>query len=618
MNRIKVLPEILANKIAAGEIVERPASVVKELIENSLDAASHSIHVAIQSGGKRLIKVRDDGLGMTQDDAILAFEHHATSKIQNVEDLSSIDTLGFRGEALPSIASVSRLTLKTCPEDSDNASGAELEIRGGILRSVKPISWDRGTEISVRDLFFNVPARRKFLKTNETEYGHIARNVTHYALVNPEIRFTLESGDRVLLDTVAVKTSKERIYQVFGEKFLDNLVEFSGSDGPIRLYGFSSQPHEQRTNAFSQYFYVNKRMVRDKVISGAVRQAYQRCMPAASYPVVILFLELPYDLVDVNAHPAKTEIRFHNQKAVFNLVKETIEKAVSKTVAIPEFEPSGRTSYPSTLSLSDRMHVRDSSGNTKKDLPDSDSVIQEVSYSHQHAFNYPLQKNKGTFQGQKDDVAAPYKAMEDSPDFNREPGQLLQSDSIQILGQFRNSYIIASDSQGLLIVDQHVAHERILYEELAASMKRKSVETQGLLSPISMELAPHQTALIERVMPELKSSGFGVEHFGGSSILIRSVPAITSESDCLELLKEIIENLEAEDRNLDLEQIQDRIAVKTACSAAVKINMPLSMEKMQWLVDKLSRAQLPTSCPHGRPIILRFSNYEIEKKFGRV
>ena len=349
MNKIRVLPEILANKIAAGEIVERPASVVKELIENSIDAGSRSIHVTTQSGGKRLISIRDDGAGMSQDDAILAFEHHATSKLETAEDLNSIATLGFRGEALPSIASISRLTLRTRPDDSEAVSGTELEIQGGVLRSVKPVSWDRGTEIVVRDLFFNVPARRKFLKTDDTESGHIARHVTHYALAHPEIRFTLQSGDRILLDTVAVSTVKERVYQLFGDGYLDNMIELSGASGPVQVHGFSSRPHEQRSNAYSQYFYVNRRMVRDKVITGAVRQAYRRCMPAAVYPVVILFLELPYDQVDVNAHPAKTEIRFHNQRSVFNLVQETIERALSHNAIVPEFETQDIRSYPSDL-----------------------------------------------------------------------------------------------------------------------------------------------------------------------------------------------------------------------------------------------------------------------------
>jgi DNA mismatch repair protein MutL len=618
MNKIRVLPEILANKIAAGEIVERPASVVKELIENSIDAGSGSIHISIQSGGKRFISVRDDGTGMTQDDAILAFEHHATSKLQTAEELSSIATLGFRGEALPSIASVSRLTLRTCCDDPEEVSGTELEIQGGILRAVKPLSWDRGTEIVVRDLFFNVPARRKFLKTNDTESGHIARHVTHYALAHPEIRFTLQSGDRILLDTVAVSTVKERIYQVFGEGFLDNMVELSGSSGPVLLHGFSSQPHEQRTNAYSQYLYVNRRMVRDKVIAGAVRQAYRRCMPATACPVAILFLELPYDQVDVNAHPAKTEIRFHNQRAVFNLVQETIERALSHNAVAAEFDPQGVRSY-SGLSSADIPGVGESGEIESKKYFSPAPAPESSSEARQPAFQYPQETNSQEFYAIREDHSTLRIRQNLLLDSERESGRVVfHPETVRILGQFRDSYIIAGDPQGLLIIDQHVAHERILYEKLATSMKNRAVERQGLLTPISIDLTPHQVALIEKVMPELQESGFRVEPFGGTSILVRSVPAIAGNSDCRELLIEILENLEVEDRSLDIEGIRDRIAVKTACRAAIKINTPLSMEKMQWLVDQLASTQIPTNCPHGRPILLRFSSYEIEKKFGRI
>ncbi|MBN2317813.1 MAG: DNA mismatch repair endonuclease MutL [Acidobacteria bacterium] len=618
MNKIRVLPEILANKIAAGEIVERPASVVKELVENSIDAGSRSVHVAVRTGGKRLIQVRDDGTGMSQDDAILAFEHHATSKLETARDLSAIATLGFRGEALPSIASVSRLTLKTRTDDPEAATGTHLEIHGGVLRSVKPVSWDKGTEISVRDLFFNVPARRKFLKTNDTESGHIARHVTHYALANPEIRFTLQSGDRILLDAVAVSTVRERIYQVFGDGFLDNMVELSGSAGPIRVYGFSSRPYEQRTNAYSQYFFVNRRMVRDKVITGALREAYRRCMPAAAYPVVVLFLELPYDQVDVNAHPAKTEIRFHNQSSIYNLVRQSIERAISQDAGVPEFEPQKVRTYPVEMSGKETQYVKDAGI-----VPETASLIyppvsENPAGTDPQEFQFPSQGKVYEYPATVEN----HKALRIQTDMllgsKRESGEPLLPESVRILGQYRDSYIIASDRQGLLIIDQHVAHERILYEKLANSMKNREVETQGLLNPFTIDLAPHQSAFIERVIPELQRSGFQVESFGGASIIVRSVPAIAGESDYRELLKEILENLEKEEREVDIDRIRDRIAVSAACRAAIKVNMPLSMEKMQWLVEQLARTRIPTSCPHGRPIILRFSNYEIEKRFGRV
>jgi len=616
MNKIRVLPEILANKIAAGEIVERPASVVKELLENSIDAQCRAVHISVLSGGKRSILVRDDGEGMTQDDAILAFEHHATSKLQTADDLGAIATLGFRGEALPSIASVSRLTLKTRQRDSDAISGTELEIQGGVMRSVKPVPWDKGTEIAVRDLFFNVPARRKFLRSNDTELGHIARLVTHYAIAHPEIRFTLESEGRVLVDAVAVAELRERIYQIFGEGFLDNLVELSGQGGTVRIRGFSSRPHEQRTNPYSQFFYVNRRMVRDKVITSAIRQAYRNCMPSSAYPVAILFVDLPFDEVDVNAHPAKTEIRFRDQSSVHNLVLDTIEKALVKTAIIPVYEhrefiapnPAGQDSV---------QHTPPGSGLGYSSTFDFTPPAAAAN-PFQRALNYPFREVPVTGPAGGQDHAS----MRILPNMllggSTEAQCPFQSGTVRILGQLQESYIIGCDSQGLLIVDQHVAHERILYEKMAAAAQSSAVETQGLLVPLSVELPPHQVALFERMLPELNRNGFAVEKFGGNTVLIRSVPAMAQDSDYRRLLSEILEGLEAEERTLDVERIRDRICVSTACRAAVKVNMPLTPEKMQWLLDQLSLTRIPTSCPHGRPVILRFSMYEIERNFGRI
>jgi DNA mismatch repair protein MutL len=617
MSKIRVLPDILANKIAAGEIVERPASVVKELLENSIDAGSRSIRVSVLAGGKRYIQVADDGEGMSQDDAILAFEHHATSKLQTAEDLSSIATLGFRGEALPSIGSVSRLTLKTRPHDTDAISGTEIEIHGGVMRSVKPASWDRGTEITVRDLFFNIPARRKFLRSHDTELGHVARLVTQYALAHPEIRFFLESEGRVLIDAVAVENFKDRIFQIFGERFLDNLVELSGRSGSVGVKGFASKPHEQRTNAYSQFFYVNGRMVRDKILTSAVRQAYRNCMPASAYPVVLLFVELPFDEVDVNAHPAKTEIRFRDQSTVHKLVLETIEHSLVRNPTIPVYGhrvgAAAGDLYPYVPS---GMTAGDP-GWRKEDIFDLTPPSASPN-PFQRALNYPFREPSGEFFERKQDHASlrviPNMLINAPVD---EQG-VLNVAGIRILGQVQDSYIIACDKDGLLIIDQHVAHERILYEKLAKAMRANSVETQGLLVPISLELPPHQIAILERMLPELRRNGFQIEPFGGRSVLVRSVPAIAADSDAGKLLSEILEGMDMEERTLDLDKVRDRIAVSTACRAAIKVNMPLAPEKMQWLLDELARTRIPTNCPHGRPILLRFSLYEIERNFGRL
>jgi DNA mismatch repair protein MutL len=618
MNRIQVLPEILANKIAAGEIVERPASVVKELLENSLDARSRNIFVSVSSGGKRSILIRDDGEGMSQDDALLAFEHHATSKLRSAEDLSSIATLGFRGEALPSIASVSRLTLKTRADDAASISGTEIDINGGVINSVKSIPWDKGTEIEVRGLFFNVPARKKFLRSTDTEIGHIARLVTHYALAHPEIRFTLESEGRTLLDTVAVTDLKERIYQIFGDNLLDSLIEFHGHSGSVKVHGFGSRPQQQRTNSYWQYIYVNRRMVRDKVLMGAIRQAYRSYIPASAYPIVILFLELPFDEVDVNAHPAKTEIRFQDQSTIHRLTFETIDRALKERVSIPDFVH--RQTFASSLNQIEQVPLSDYAAAMAFEQRDALQPVQSAATPNpsQQALNYPFQEIRSSFAPQILD----HHSMNLMPDMlygsPRETRNAFQVQGVRILGQLHDSYIIACDAEGLLIVDQHVAHERILYESFAAAMQTKKVEIQGLLIPITWELPPHQMALLNRITPELMENGFHIEPFGGSSVIIRSMPAIAKDSDCQSLISEILEGLETEERSLDVQIIRDKIAIKTACKAAVKVNMPLSIEKMQWLLDQLAQTQIPTNCPHGRPIILRFSMYEIQRNFGRI
>jgi len=610
MSKIRVLPEVLANKIAAGEIVERPASVVKELLENSIDAGSRAVQVYVESGGKKLIRVLDDGEGMIQDDAILAFEHHSTSKLRTADDLSAIATLGFRGEALPSIASVSHLTLKTRQCDAGAAAGTEVDIQGGTMRSVKPIAWDRGTEVTIRNLFFNVPARRKFLRSHETELGHITRLVTHYALAYPELRCYLESDGRKLIDVVPVKTVRERVYQLFGEDFLAGLVEISGRAESTEVHGFTSVPREQRTNPYSLFYYVNRRMIRDRVIMSAVRQAYQNCIPASAYPVSLVFLTIPHEQVDVNAHPAKTEIRFRQQSLVHDLVRDSIVEALTRARSVAGYE--FRPAYPA---VGPRFDIDNAPGDSPLNLTVPPVAARDP---FQSAFDYPFRELAQTpalptvehesmqlrgdmLWGADSDAVAPFR-----------------SGGVRILGQIQESYIIAADTNGLLIIDQHVAHERVLYEKLAGGMRRGGVETQGLLVPLSVELAPHQAALLNTLAPELVRNGLEVERFGGNAVLIRSVPLAAKECDWRQLLTEILDGLEREERTLDVDRIRDRMAVSMACRAAIKVHTPLSLEKMQWLLDELSKTKIPTNCPHGRPIILRFSLYEIERNFGRI
>ncbi|NWG12120.1 MAG: DNA mismatch repair endonuclease MutL [Acidobacteria bacterium] len=618
MSHIRILPEILANKIAAGEIVERPASIVKELLENAIDAGAKSIHVSVGSGGKRLVLVRDDGQGMSQDDAILAFEHHATSKIRTAEDLAAIATLGFRGEALPSIAAVSRLILKTRAEgEPPERPGTEVQIQGGTVRSVRSISWDRGTEVTVHDVFYNVPARRKFLRSNETELGHITRLVTQYALAYFEIRFRLESEGRVLMDVVPVPATRDRVFQLFGAGFLDNLAEVAGISGAVEVHGFASRPHEQRTNPYSQFFYVNRRMVRDRVITSAVRAAYHNVIPASAYPVVLLFIQLPFDEVDVNAHPAKIEIRFRQQGLIHDLVRESIRLALVRSPSVPPY--GHRAAWTPGGEVAPVCGTAEHPAQSPAGADFGLTAPPQPSDGFQRAFQYPFRE----VPGHREPPSYEHRSLRLRPDLLvaaplEQQAPVLDVGRVRILGQIHDSYIIACDPEGLLIVDQHVAHERVLYEKLASARQKGGVETQGLLVPRSIEIPPHQRALLDKAIPELARNGFVVEHFGGSSVVIRSVPALAGDADCERLLSEILEGLEAEDRTLDVERMRDRIAVSTACHAAIKVHTPLTMEKMRWLLDELGQTRIPTSCPHGRPIVLRFSLFEIERNFGRI
>ena len=618
MGKVRVLPEILANKIAAGEIVERPASVVKELVENSLDAAASSISVQLRGGGKRLIQILDDGQGMSEDDAVLAFEHHATSKIRSAEDLSAIASLGFRGEALPSIASVARVTLRTRSSADASGAGTKVEIQGGVLRTVKTESWHQGTEVAVRDLFFNVPARKKFLRTRETELGHSTRLVTQYALAHPEMRFTLESDQRKLVDVSRVDSLSDRIFQLFGERFQENLVEVAAAAGSVEITGFCSPPHEQRTNSYSQYCFVNRRMVRDKILSSAIRQAYRHTMPSSAYPVVLLFLTLPYDSVDVNAHPAKTEIRFRNQSAVYGLVRESIERALLRSRSIPDYVHTQAEHFAPAQGFAPM-----SSGNTVSPSPPPPATFDfsGSSPSMDRLEQFPtLELSARVAESVPGEDhhrmrLRPELLLSSSADSQQTP---FHSRGIRLLGQVRESYILGCDGDGLVIIDQHVAHERVLYEKLALKFHKREVEVQGLLVPRTFELSATQRAVLDHALEELRQSGFDVEPFGGSSVVVRSVPLVVRDEDCRQLLLEVLDGVDRTDRTVDLSRLSDRLAVNMACRAAIKVNTRLTEEKMQWLMDELARTRIPTNCPHGRPVLLRFGWHEIERNFGRI
>jgi DNA mismatch repair protein MutL len=637
MAKIHVLPDIIASRIAAGEVVERPASVVKELLENALDAGSKKIDVAAEVGGKQLIRVTDDGEGMTRDDALLAFERHATSKLTSADDLENIRSLGFRGEALPSIASVSKVTLRT--KTNDDPVGTEIEIDGGKIRDVRDCAWHQGTEMIVRQLFFNVPARRKFLKSDATELFHVTNLVTHYALAYPNLAFSFSHGARSLIDVAAVGTLKERAYQLFGAEFLNTLIELNHTVNDIQVYGFVSKPNSARTNREAQYVFVNGRFVKDRLIGAALGESVRAMLPSGMYPAAILFIQLPPWDVDVNVHPAKTEVRFRQGTVIKNVIVEAIQKSIAVTKPVMELTRPGAQPPSFGRSRIDIMPTRRASAEAfrlqEPLTPTSRPPTQQpmnFGFSSRAAKpeTAPIPARPIIEPTPFDDLTTPVErsspgeeAFTISPQCMRPPAIEPVEDiditpySVRPLGQVRDSFIIAASNEGLLLIDQHACHERILYEKFKREYESKAIETQPLLIPDVLDLTPAQAATFETIADELEAGGFGLSRLSGRSIAINALPADVPLSEGRALVLEILEVAEQEQRSGTLEYLRDRIAASMGCRAAIKINMPLTDEKMTWLIQELFKTDVPTNCPHGRPAIVKMTTREIERLFKR-
>jgi DNA mismatch repair protein MutL len=654
MSRIRILPEAVANKIAAGEVVERPASVVKELLENAIDAGAKSIRVETEVGGKRMIRVIDDGHGMTHDDALLAFERHATSKLKTADDLLSISTLGFRGEALPTIAAVSRLLLET--RDEAEAEGTRIEFAGGKLMGVKPAGLPPGTTISVADLFYSVPARRKFLKSDTTELGHIASLVTHYALANPRKQFVLTTPTQEIINCSPAEKLADRVYQLFGRQALDELVEIPVATAPFRaaitepeleaaeekasltVSGFTSRPDVQRLNRNGIYIFVNGRLVRDRLILHAIHEAYRNILPPAVFPATLLFLEMPYDEVDVNVHPAKIEVRFRRPSFVHDFTRDTIRRALMGARPVPSFAAAaGATPVMAGTGIA---FSGASAARTEAELPrDPIPALEEMGlgsgvgsdggFDLSNAPMQPVEQripfSPGAMFGA---VVAPVPistagnwAANLAPAIGDAPATLPRPDQIadlKPLGQVSASFIVAVNSEGLWIVDQHVAHERVLFEQHLEARRAGRVESQRMLMPIIVDLSPRQIVIFGKIAEELAVNGFEVDLMGMKSVAIQAVPAGVGAPDAEKLLTEILDGIERENAAISIETLQAKIAASTACHAAIKVNMPLEHSKMEWLLDALAKTDCPMSCPHGRPVVLRYSMKEIEKAFHRI
>jgi DNA mismatch repair protein MutL len=659
MSRIRILPEAVANKIAAGEVVERPASVVKELLENALDAGAMSVRIETELGGKRMIRVIDDGHGMAHDDALLAFERHATSKLRTADDLLSIATLGFRGEALPSIAAVSRLLLET--RDDREAEGTRVEFAGGKLVGVKPAGLPAGTTISVADLFYCMPARRKFLKSDTTELGHIASLVTHYALANPGKQFTLTTPTQEIVNCSPAENLADRVYQLFGRQVLEELVEIpaisvgfraaiteaemeAGEEaGALTVTGFTSRPEIQRPNRNGIFVFVNRRLVRDRLILHAIHEAYRNILPPTVFPATLLFLEMPYDQVDVNVHPAKIEVRFRRPQFVHDRTRDAIRQALMSARPIASFAAAATTTpnpTPPAATLAGEFPAsHPSSGVPRAVIP----PLEELGVGSGMGSHYapgtgfdltsaPLQPVSQRFPFAPGASLSPVAAegidratINWAENFScvsaETPAALPRQDQIadlKPLGQVSASFIVAVNGDGLWIIDQHVAHERVLFEQHLEARRAGKVESQRMLMPVVIGLAPRQLVTYEKIAEELAANGFEVEPMGPKSVAIQSVPAGIAVNDAEHLLSEILDGVEREHVAISIDTLRSKIAASTACHAAIKVNMPLDTEKMEWLLGALAKTDCPMSCPHGRPVVLRYSVKEIERAFHRI
>jgi DNA mismatch repair protein MutL len=587
MGKITRLPADLANQIAAGEVVERPASVVKELVENAIDAGARRLSIHVELGGKKQVRVEDDGEGMEPEDARLAIERHATSKITRADDLAAIRTLGFRGEALPSIASVSHFVLRTRARGEQ--SGTEIRVNGGAIASVTEIGAAEGTTIEVNDLFYNLPARRKFLKSDGAESAQVSRVVTQLALAYPEVGFTLTSASRTVLQCPPAGSLRDRLYQVYGER--TDLIDVRKDAGGLRLTGFIAALAEQGPTRGPQNLFINRRIVKDRTIAHAIIDAYSMASIKERSAEVHLFIEMSPEAVDVNVHPTKAEVRFRDQSTVHEVVRRALMDALGAS-AVPQLQLSPEhaapsfpvaTALPGVLSggtYPSRWLPQGSMvGNSPSTLPDPRSTLQD-----------------------------PPSTLRDSPDIR-----------LMIpLGQFRDTFIIAVDDEGVAIIDQHVAHERVLFERVMEKLAAGPLESQRLLVPLLLDVAPsaHQ-ALIGRAA-ELERFGFELESFGVATIKVTAVPALLKTADCAKALLALAEDLEGLDRGAQVQDALQRIAATTACHAAVKANYPLTFEKMAHILDELRATAYSTVCPHGRPVMLRLTRREIEKNFDRI
>jgi DNA mismatch repair protein MutL len=603
MSRIKLLPETLASQVAAGEVVERPASVVKELVENSIDAGARAIEVGIQRGGMSRIRVVDDGCGMDRDDALLSLERHATSKIASAADLAAISTLGFRGEALPSIASVSRFRLTT--REHGAVAGTEILVNGGRIETVRDGGEAPGTQIEVRSLFYNVPARRKFLRSETTETRNIEHQFFLQALAHPAIGFSLVREDKIALQLPTTTSLRDRIRDIYGAELLDDLLEISARDrGGVQIRGWIGRAGVSRQTRSQQFVFVNGRAIESGILSTALREGYHTALMRGQFPVTFLFVAVEPGEVDVNVHPAKREVRFRDparvREAIVNAVQRTLESGraewqrkfsapIAPTTVLPP-EPAVTPPDGGTTSVSSQIVGRDSARPSNFTLPDQTGRVDSLNRSR------PIEVNR------------PYLEP---------PVEPRRDQQFQIIGVLSRLYVLMENSDGLVLVDQHAAHERILFEELRRRMEEQGVPSQRMLLPQVFSLPPRDAEWVERNVATLQKMGIGIESFGANSFRIDTLPAFLEIADAAGFLRKVIDELKTTSHSSSPLRLGEEMIAKTVCRHAVKAKDPLRYPEIEKLIRDLLACDLPYCCPHGRPTMIQISHAELEKKFGR-
>ncbi len=576
MSKIRILPENLSNKIAAGEVVERPSSVVKELVENALDAHAGRIIIEVENGGRSLIRVSDDGIGMNGDDAMLALERYATSKIYRDSDLFSIKTLGFRGEALPSIASVSKFSLVT--KDEISKTGSEIIIAGGRIKKVSQTGAPQGTMVTVKQLFYNIPARRKFLKSASTEMSHIADTISSIALGNPNAGFRLEHNRKIVKNWLPAPEPFDRVMDVTGTGLKSDFCKLGFNEKFISVAGWILSPAISRSTSRGIYIYVNNRFVRDRVIQHALFEGYRQRLMKGRYPVAVLFINVPFEQVDVNVHPTKQEVRFARQKEVHEAVKQAVSNALHRSET-HRWEPVGP-----------------GPGHYNQDNQDN----QDNLFVSEPADAYT-----------RSESSSPPKTQDQL--WNK---RTCFTD-LQVIGRFHNTYIICEFDQGLVLIDQHAAHERVLYEQLNGRYKGSRGPDQSLLIPETVDLGYREAEILEKLIPELCKLGLEIEPFGGNTFAIKSAPAILAGREIKPLVVEMVEKTAETGSGPGLEKAIDKCLILMACHGAIRANQALTDREIKTLLDQLDKCENPSNCPHGRPTWIRLTKGYIEKSFGR-